>query len=152
MNRVCIVVEKVVESHQQHASGGSILQGCKRAVSLLTLKKKKQIPHTMTVYLPLNTLKSNTDTQVPESSSNDELSIHSAGNSYDGDDTDFSPPSRLLSHVTFSQGEKSLIAEDNFEYLVKYFKHSLSNNVHRLNLEKSSTIFVNMLSSSSISL
>ncbi|CAF4777851.1 unnamed protein product, partial [Rotaria sp. Silwood2] len=104
-------VNGLLKQKGQTARFSSISKASKNAVSLWLSKKKGIKPTFLSIYLPMNIVESLCDTVVPNSSS----------------DEDNSPI-----NIT----ENDMTADVTFEYLLDYFKHSLSMNNKPMNFEK----------------
>ena len=116
------------------ASSSSAIKASSNAVSLLLSRKKQLPPSTLSVYIPMSVLKPIRDNVVPTTSSGDDdasESNSSAGDELDSDEATPSDPS-----VRFSLEDGTLKAEANFEYLLEYFKHSLSKSIKGMKIGK----------------
>ncbi|CAF4416023.1 unnamed protein product [Rotaria sp. Silwood2] len=131
-------VVDILKKKGQKASNCSLLKYCKNAVSLLWSKKKETSPNLLIVYLPLKVLEYIQDTVVPNVSSDEEVSESGVDNESIDNVTDCQLPLPVSSssHISFSVRNNMLEAEASFEYLLDYFKHSLSMNSKSLNFDK----------------
>lgn len=133
-------VNDVLEKKGHKARGSSIIKASKNAVSLLSSKKKGIVPTFLSVYLPMSVIESFCDTVVPTVSSDEDTSVTGVGEDDDMNNVDCN------SQLSFSASQEPRIslsicndvvkAVVTFEYLLDYFKHSLSMNNKPMNLEK----------------
>jgi len=140
MNEISRKVTEVLEKKGQKAGTSSVVKASKNAISLLLSKKKASVPLFLSVYLPMNAVELVSDTVVPTVSSDEDTSIASI--SEDDDITNNSCNSQFSSsdsqdpHFSFSMCDGVVKADVTFEYLLDYFKYSLSKNNRPMNLER----------------
>lgn len=136
LTEISTLVTNILSNNGQRASDTTIRNSCRNAISL-TLKKKRRLNGFFTVYLPMNTVESITDgsissgishsvSLVPDDSRVVESLKHSNTTSCQLSTIEFS----------FAISNQSLIMKTNFEYLVDYFRHSLSTRTKPMNLSK----------------
>lgn len=136
----CLVVD--LEKKGYTASVGSIIKATKNAVSLL-LSRKKQMPLSMlTVYVSKSSLESIEDNVVIETSPNKDDPQNNRNNDVDNNERQTHSAVTSLPFVTsnpmisfFMDGDV-LQAKINFDYLLEYFKYSLSSNKNPMKINK----------------
>ena len=131
-------VHSILEKQGQKASTSSITKACRNAISRLWSKRKQKPPTFLAIYLPTNILQLMQDTLVPTISSDEEVTENSIDNDSIRYDTDTQSSSSVpsISHLAFSFCNDVLQVEASFEYLLDYFKHSLSKTTKPMNFEK----------------
>jgi hypothetical protein len=141
IDEISTKVNHILEKKGRKARVSSIAKASKNAVSLLLSKKKGMIPTFLSVYLPINVVESSADTVVPTVSSDNDISETSISEDDDSINNDChsqisSLSTTLGSHISFSICNNVWKADATLEYLLDYFKHSLSMNNQPMNLEK----------------
>ncbi|CAF3937203.1 unnamed protein product [Rotaria sp. Silwood1] len=133
-------VHGLLKQKGQTARFSSITKASKNAVSLWLSKKKGIKPTSLSIYLPMNIVESLCDTVVPNLSSDEDNSpiniTENDSNISEDSQSPFSSPLSQNRHISLSFCDNLVTADVTFEYLLDYFKHSLSMNNRPMNLEK----------------
>ncbi|CAF3453712.1 unnamed protein product [Rotaria sp. Silwood2] len=133
-------VNGLLKQKGQTARFSSISKASKNAVSLWLSKKKGIKPTFLSIYLPMNIVESLCDTVVPNSSSDEDNSpiniTENDSNISEDSQSQFSSSLSQNRHISLSFSDNLVTADVTFEYLLDYFKHSLSMNNKPMNFEK----------------
>ena len=140
MNEILTKVTDILKKQGQKARVSAVEKASKNAVSLLSSKKKGKVPTSLSVYLPMNVVEPLCDTLVPNISSDEDLSVTSAGEDDEiASNSSNSQKSSSSSHtqqISFSMYNEGIKVDMTFDYLLDYFKYSLSNKNRPMNLER----------------
>ncbi|CAF1571574.1 unnamed protein product, partial [Adineta steineri] len=140
INEISKKVIDILKEKGQKARLSAVEKASKNAVSLLLSKKKGKTASLLFVYLPLNVLESLRDTVVPTVSSDEDSSTRSVSEDDDIEsdscDSQNSPYDSHSRHISFSMCDEVMKVDMTFEYLLYYFKYSLSTNNRAMNIDK----------------